>query len=788
MLRPKSRWIVHPTDHEISGMLEKSLQLTPLVSTLLINRGFKTVESARYFLFEENHFHDPFLLPDMDIAVERIKTAIAKQEKILIFGDYDADGVTSTAILLETLKKMGAIVDFYIPNRFTEGYGPNEKAFRMAHEEGVSLIVTVDTGISALHEATVAKNLQMDLIITDHHEPGPVLPDALAIVHPKREDSNYPFRDLAGVGVSFKLATALLGEVDEELLDLAAIGTIADLVPLLDENRIIVKKGLEQLKITKRPGLIQLMKIAGISQAEVNEDGIGFGIAPRVNAAGRLEHASFVVELLTTRDVSRSRELAEELNDLNQTRQKMVQELFEKASKQAQEVCLANDHPVIIVGDYNWHQGVIGIVASKLVEAFYRPVIVFSYDEEKQEAKGSARSIPGFDLYKNLSTCKDLLPHFGGHPMAAGMSLPIENVEQLRERLIDLAFEQLSEEDFIPLVELDYEAKLEDITIEAIEQIQLLSPFGVGNPKPKVLIQDVELQSVRKIGADSSHLKAVLCKESIQVDAISFGNGEVADHISPLAKASVIGELGINEWNNRRKPQVFLSDIKIDEWQLFDIRGNQKADVWIHKIPSEDSTIVVFQQETINDIGLNQASSDVIWIQNDEMAKNFRFHHRNIVLADLPPNKDILVHLLNGKDVERIYARFYIKNEHFLSTFPTRDYFKWFYSLLAKRGSFDLKRHAEELAKFRGWTTETVEFMANVFHELNIAQIDDQGTIRLTYIKQKRDLTESKIYQDKLEKYQLEQELLYSNYAELKNWFDTHVFSVSKNGRNLQWI
>jgi len=787
MLRSKTRWVVRSSDKMKSKLLEQSLNLTPLVSSLLINRGIETVDSARYFLFESKKFHDPFLLPDMEKAVTRIKQAIQVQEKILIYGDYDADGVTSTALLLEALLQLNANVDYYIPNRFSEGYGPNEEAFKRAARTGVSLIITVDTGISALHEAIVAKQLNMDLIITDHHEPGEHLPEAFAIIHPKRFDSSYPFRDLAGVGVSFKLATALLGKIDETLLDLAAIGTIADLVPLLDENRMIAKSGIEQLKRTKRPGLIALMKKSGIQLEDMNEDTIGFGIAPRINAVGRLSDATPAIQLLISKDPIVCKNLADEIDEFNKKRQSIVQELTEKAIQQALEICIEQDHPVIIVGDYDWHPGVIGIVASKLVEKFYRPVIVFSFDRVKKEAKGSARSIPGFDLYENLSKCKDILPHFGGHPMAAGMTLKIEDVEVLRDRLIDLSFEQLSEEDFIPLTELDDVAELEDITLESIEQIHLLAPFGVGNPKPKFLVENIEIQSVKKIGADQSHLKATLQKDAIQIDAISFGNGDIADHISPFAKASIIGEFSINEWNNRRKPQVFLSDIKVEEWQLFDFRGNQKPSHWLKRVPTENRKIIVFEKETIEEIGLNDYAEDVIWIGDDEKAKHLLMQNSNVVLADLPPSKQRMIELFKGKQVERIYAHFYNKNEHFLRTFPTRDYFKWFYAFLLKRKTFDMNKHGDDLAKYRGWSKDTIEFMTNVFIELNIAKIEE-GLITLTYEKQKRDLTESLLYQDKLEKYQLEQEFLYSNYMELKNWFDTNIYGVSENGRKLQWI
>ena len=303
MLKSKTRWIVRSSNNEKITQLVDEIHVTPLVASLLVNRGLDHPEEARAFLFNEKQdFHDPYLLHDMDKAVVRIKQAVEAKEAILIFGDYDADGVTSTTVMMKTLQELGANVQFYIPNRFTEGYGPNEGAFRYAHEIGISLIITVDTGIAALHEARVAKELAIDLIITDHHEPGPELPDAFALVHPKLGEESYPFPHLAGVGVAFKLAHALLGEVPEHLLPFVTIGTIADLVPLKDENRLIVQRGLILLKQTENVGLQALFKLAGVDQASINEETIGFSIAPRINAAGRLDCADPAVYLLLAED------------------------------------------------------------------------------------------------------------------------------------------------------------------------------------------------------------------------------------------------------------------------------------------------------------------------------------------------------------------------------------------------------------------------------------------------------------------------------------------------------
>ena len=371
----------------------------------------------------------------------------------------------------------------------------------------------------------------MDYILTDHHEPGPELPEALAIIHPKLKDNLYPFKDLAGVGVAFKLAHALLGELPEDLLEIAAIGTIADLVPLIGENRLIAAKGIEKLRHTTRPGLVSLMKVAKIEQSVLTEETIGFSLAPRLNAVGRLGPADFAVDLLMTEDTSEAKEWAEEINELNKERQAIVAQAAEEAILEVEKNYPLETNHVLVIGREGWNAGVIGIVASRLVERFYRPTIILSYDSEKGLAKGSARSIEGFDLFKNLSTCRDLLPHFGGHPMAAGMTLNIKDVPELRARLNQLATEQLTAEDYIPVTNLDGAVSIAETSLQTIEEMNLLAPFGVSNPKPQILIDSVKLSNIRKIGSNQNHLKLQLEEGDIQLDGVGFGLGEYADHI-----------------------------------------------------------------------------------------------------------------------------------------------------------------------------------------------------------------------------------------------------------------
>jgi len=768
-------------------MLVNELKVTPLVASLLVNRGLNTVDSARYFLYGKDGFHDPYLLKGMDIAVKRIREAIEKQEPILIFGDYDADGVSSTSVLMITLRDLGANVQFYIPNRFTEGYGPNEPAFRLAAENGIKLIITVDTGIAAVHEAAVAKEIGLDLIITDHHEPGPVLPEALAIIHPKLPDSTYPFRELAGVGVAFKLAHALYGEVPDHLFEIAVIGTIADLVSLKDENRLIAKKGLEKLKVTQNIGLRAILKVAGVDPTSINEETIGFTLAPRINAVGRLEDADLAVQLLLTEDPEEAQSLAEEMDALNKTRQEIVNTITAEAIAEVEKNFPIETNKVLVIGKEGWNAGVIGIVASRLVEKFYRPTIVLNFDPDKGVAKGSARSIMGYDLFKNLSTCRELLPHFGGHPMAAGMTLKLEDVAELRQRLNRLADEQLTKEHLIPITQLDEKISLQDISLASLDELSLLAPFGMDNPKPKVLIEDVAITNMRKIGSGQNHLKVLVNEEGSTLDGVGFGLGALGDQISPASKISLIGELSINEWNNIRKPQIFIHDIAVHSWQLFDLRGQKRANNLQTIVPAENRKIIIFNKDHLEKIN-PELLLETVLIQNIDEAKAFDGFGANIALVDFPPTKKHLKELLAGKEPARIYTYFYKEASDYFSTIPTRDHFKWFYAFLLKKGPIDLKLHGETIAKHRGWSQETIKFMSKVFSELDFVTINN-GFITLKTGAQKRDLTDSQTYQTKQAQYVLEKELLFSSFQELKGWFDQVIEgSVESEEAIEEWI
>lgn len=586
MIHRKTRWTLAEWKESEEGaakLISERLSLPPLVARLLVQRGYSDEESARAFLHADaGHLRDPYLLSGMDDAVRRIRAAAEKGEKIRIYGDYDADGVSSTSLLIHVFRGLGLHFDFYIPHRALEGYGLNKNAIALAADEGVKLIVTVDTGISAYEEIEYAASLGIDVVVTDHHEPPERLPNASAVVNPKQEHCAYPFKGLAGVGVAFKLATALLDKPPLELADIVCLGTIADLMPLLDENRILVRYGLEKLRKDAGIGFRALAEASGIELDAIVAMNVAFDMAPRINAAGRLDHAKKAVALLTTNDYDEAILSAIQLDTLNKERQRIVdaivKEAEEKWQSKLQTAVQSGTNPpsVIVLGGEGWNVGVIGIVASKLLERHYRPVIILGIDSESGKCKGSARSIDGYDLHAALTECEELLDHHGGHQAAAGMTLHRDNLELLEQRMSSLAEQWLSAEDWIPKTQIDIACGLEDATLETISQLSLLEPFGVANPSPRMMFSGVQLADRKAIGKESKHLKIALGSSRRLLDGIGFGMGEMIASLPPGCRIDCIGELSINEWNNQRKPQLQLHDLHYEPAALAEFPSREQ--------------------------------------------------------------------------------------------------------------------------------------------------------------------------------------------------------------------
>lgn len=572
------RWISRTKEENISQTITTELGIHSLVSQIIVNRGITNVEDARNYLFADySHLHDPFLLNDMRKAVDKILEAIKKGQKITIYGDYDVDGVTSTTILMIYLRTLGINIDFYIPDR-SEGYGLNKDAMDIIKERGTDLVVSVDCGITGHEVVDYCNEIGLEIIVTDHHEPSETLPNAYAVINPKRHDNTYPFRELAGAGVSYKLAVALQSELKQqdfspdvrELLDIVAFGTVADVMPLVGENRVIVRHGLRLLndKDNVRRGFKQLMKVSGVEDKDISAGHIGFQLAPRINALGRLQNVTPAVEMFLSDSDDKSLEIAKLLDKANTERRAIEDKMIKEAKAQLPPPEEFTDH-VIVLGDEGWHTGIKGIVASRILEEYYRPVILCSINNEKGVAEGSARSIIGFDIRNALDKCKDLLIGFGGHTAAAGMKFKKENLEEFRTKLNEVANETLTEEDLIPMVKYDQEIYLNHATFDLVEQLEYLQPFGQGNPSPLFTVNNATILEAKGVGSEKKHLKLKVEQQGHEIGGIAFGLGHLADELKQEdIRIHLACSLGINEFAGRQSLQLEVKDIKIEKKEV----------------------------------------------------------------------------------------------------------------------------------------------------------------------------------------------------------------------------
>lgn len=564
MIQSKNLWINKGQYSDSVNELEKT-DLLPITVKVLRNRGIDNINDMISFLNPDySRLYNPFLLKDMDKAVNRILSALENKEKIIIYGDYDVDGITSTSILFLFLKENGAIVDYYIPNRMEEGYGLNLEAINKIKDKGTDLIITVDTGITAVNEVALAKELGMDVIITDHHECQAEVPQAYAVIDPKQEDCSYPFKLLAGVGVSFKLIQALAKKLNNEnsickYMDIVSIGTVADIVPLIDENRILVKKGFEDIPNTQNIGLDALLKVSGYKGGPVTTGLIGFALGPRLNASGRIGDAKRGIELLITNDKEKAKMIADELNEENKNRQAMEQEIFNEAISLIEKEFDIKNTKVIVIAGEGWHQGVIGIVASKIVEKYYRPTILLTIEDGI--AKGSARSVEGFNIFEALCESSQFLTKFGGHEMAAGLTIAIENIKDFRIFINEYASNKMDEETLIPKLYLEDNIDVSEVSLELISQLKKMEPFGVGNPQP-IFSLEAKVNSFSLLGKEKQHLKIILENSHKSLDAIGFGLGEYYDKLLQGQEIIAAGSLDINKWNNNIKAQLIIKDLK----------------------------------------------------------------------------------------------------------------------------------------------------------------------------------------------------------------------------------
>lgn len=542
--------------------------LPPVIAMILYNRGIRDTDSARAFLQKTlDGVHSPFLLNDMELAAGRIIDAINKGERIVIYGDYDVDGITSTVLLYSFLAEQGADVSYYIPDRIGEGYGINIMAINRIARSGAQLMVTVDCGITAVGEVEFARTQNLDVIITDHHTCKDELPRAYAVVNPKRADSDYPFAALAGVGVALKLVLAvakMMGKNTKETFlkyaELAAVGTIADVVPVLDENRIIIERGLSLMRRGGNIGIHALLKAADALDKPITATSVAFMIAPRLNAAGRLGTAETAVRLLLSKDMEEAEKIAAELDEANRARQMQEQKIYDEAMQKVLSDPLFDKKQVMVIAGEGWHHGVIGIVASRLCERFYKPCILISY--ENGIGKGSGRSIPGFSLFDALSACEEHLINFGGHMAAAGLGINMDKIDTFTAAINKYAKTVLSAEDMIPKISIDCRLKPETITLGCAHAIMRLEPFGAENEKPVFSLIGTQIRAIDAVGAEGRHLRLQLELGSGSVGAIGFGMGEYSAFFRKGDKVDVAFSLESNTYQGVERVQLMLKDVK----------------------------------------------------------------------------------------------------------------------------------------------------------------------------------------------------------------------------------
>ena len=557
------RYREYSPDAPEAKTLAASFGVSPLTAAVALNRGISTPEALSSFIEKSVYdLHSPFLMKDMKEAIEVIKKAVVCNKKITVYGDYDVDGITAVSVLVKYLSSLGADVSYYIPSRETEGYGLNCDAISSIREKGCDLIITVDTGITAYNEVNFAKSLGLEVIVTDHHQCPDILPDC-PVLNPHRSDCGYPFKSLSGVGVVFKLMCGLEDGFSMKILDkfgdIIATGTVADVVDLTGENRIIVDFGLKKLISSPNKGLNALISVSGLQGKIIDSSSIGYTIAPRINAAGRIGNPEKAVKLLLSENFSECMDLARHLDEENRDRQMQEAQILRDAEMLVESDESFKNKSVLVLSGYGWHHGIIGIVASRLTSKYYKPCLLISCDEGT--GKGSGRSVPGFNLFEAIKSCGDLFSKYGGHELATGFTIPPANISALDREINKYAAENMSEDSKNPYTTVEFELPPEYITVKDIEELKILEPFGVANPKPCFICSGVRITGKRLMGDKGQHIKLSLAKDGFTFEAVAFRRPDINDNFSVNDYVTITGTLSINEWNNFSTPQFIISDL-----------------------------------------------------------------------------------------------------------------------------------------------------------------------------------------------------------------------------------
>lgn len=708
MISSKYNWKINEQKPD-AGFFEvaKKAKLSQTAAQILYHRGIDSQAKLEAFLNPSlEQLHDPYLLHDMERAVTRIRSAIEEGEQILVYGDYDADGMTSSSIVKEALEMLGAEVRVYLPNRFTDGYGPNESVYRyFIEQEGISLIVTVDNGVAGHEAIAYAQEQGVDVIVTDHHSMPEQLPEAYAIIHPEHPDAAYPFKYLAGCGVAFKLACALLETIPTELLDLVAIGTIADMVSLTDENRVMVKYGLEIFKQTERIGLQELLAVSEVDFTDIDEETIGFKLAPQLNALGRLDDPNPAVELLTGFDDDEAKNIAQMINAKNEERKELVQSVYLQAMAMVDA-----SKPVQVLAKEGWNPGILGIVAGRILEEIGLPVIVLSIDEEGR-AKGSARSIEAVNIFDALNAHRDLFIAFGGHSGAAGMTLDASKLPDLEQILSDYIAANQIDLSSKNTLNLDDEIHFDSLSLETLEDLAKLSPFGMDHKKPIFYLRDFSVKQARTMGQDGSHLKLRLSQAGKDYDLVAFHKGGQLLDFQQAQHLELAVTLSVNKWNGNTSLQLMLVDARVQGLQLIDIRAKNAP--------------------------LPQGVAD-IRDQNQE---------RIVILSEVPDEAAELKEVFAGREFQAIYFKNTIKHQYYLTGFGTREQYAKLYKTLYQFPEFDLRHKLRDLSDYLKIPQILLVKMIQIFEELDFVSIDD-GLMTVNKGAPKREISESQIYQE----------------------------------------
>ena len=689
----------------------KEYNISENIAKILDSRGINKIEEVKkYFSDDYEEGYDPFLMHDMKRAVERINNAIENEEKILVYGDYDADGITSTVLLVETLVSLGADVSSYIPNRFEEGYGPNKDAFSKIIKSGISLIITVDNGIAGVDEVELANSLGCDVIITDHHKIQDEIPKAYAVIHPEHPEGQYPFGKLAGVGVAFKLAHALLEIYPDFLLDLVAIGTVADMVSLTDENRIFVKQGIELLNEDPRIGIKMILELSNIT-TNIDEQTIGFYIAPRLNSIGRMDSAKVGLSFLMAEDISVAKSLAEQIEEYNVQRKEVTENIVKDVIETIENSDIKNKSVIMVSGDY--HEGVLGIVASNIVEKYQRPVLIMNNKEGI--LKGSARSVFEFNIYTAINKIGDKFIAYGGHTLAAGFSFDEQNFKEIEKTLCNEFDEYKNNNELKSTKNIDIVSSLEEVSYQFLNSLEVLKPFGMDFEKPNILLENAKVIEKVYFGADKQYLRLTIADEVGNLECISFKDNMIFKDINVNDTIDLLCTLDKNYFNGRTKLQVHIIDMQVKEFLFEDLRYTN----------FDETTISIDSLKLSKDID-NKQSNYYCYKDLD----NIDTEYSNIYLLDIPHSLEDINKILELKP-KKIYL--ICNDKQIMSEVYKIDksrLVKLFNIVLnAPNKQVNITQQLDYLLSLLKTNTNSLKIMIQIFQELNLVKVENNMMI-----------------------------------------------------------